>query len=202
MIWGWVRWFRRTQPRTLPSILSLIGFTLSHGIRPACGFVSAVCARDRRLSVLRPAAAQNLPVGRVAVTFGDRVALSRSLRTRRALRLNEWYRRFECLSLRHAVLSAVKSAGLLRKLQEMGAIPQLLPSNRTGEDVLPNAPRRFGAFFSRRDPSSPVLLASFAAFFSGGHTSSPVSRGQWSDVFCRCKYTAREDTLPRCETSA
>ena len=29
MVWGWVRWFRRTQPRTLPSILSLIGFTLA-----------------------------------------------------------------------------------------------------------------------------------------------------------------------------
>ena len=28
-IWGWVRWFRRTQPRTLPSILSLIGLTLA-----------------------------------------------------------------------------------------------------------------------------------------------------------------------------
>ena len=27
MIWGWARWFRRTQPRTLPSILSLIGFS-------------------------------------------------------------------------------------------------------------------------------------------------------------------------------
>src|SRR5204863_8909304 len=26
---GWVRWFRRTQPRTLPSILSLIGLTLA-----------------------------------------------------------------------------------------------------------------------------------------------------------------------------
>lgn len=29
MIWGWVRWFRRTQPRTLLSILSLIGFALA-----------------------------------------------------------------------------------------------------------------------------------------------------------------------------
>lgn len=29
MIWGWARWFRRTQPRTLPSILSLIGLTLA-----------------------------------------------------------------------------------------------------------------------------------------------------------------------------
>jgi hypothetical protein len=29
MIWGWVRWSKRTQPRTLPSILSLVGFTLS-----------------------------------------------------------------------------------------------------------------------------------------------------------------------------
>jgi len=27
--WGWVRWFRRIQPRTLPVILSLIGFTLA-----------------------------------------------------------------------------------------------------------------------------------------------------------------------------
>lgn len=29
IIWGWMRWFKRTQPRTLPSILSLIGFTLA-----------------------------------------------------------------------------------------------------------------------------------------------------------------------------
>jgi RHS repeat-associated protein len=29
MGWGWVRWFKRTQPRTLPSILSLIGFALA-----------------------------------------------------------------------------------------------------------------------------------------------------------------------------
>ena len=29
MIWGWARWFRRTQPRTLPPILSLIGFTFA-----------------------------------------------------------------------------------------------------------------------------------------------------------------------------
>jgi hypothetical protein len=29
MVWGWVRWLRRTQPRTLPVILSLIGFTLA-----------------------------------------------------------------------------------------------------------------------------------------------------------------------------
>lgn len=29
MIWGWVRWFKRTQPRTLLAILSLIGFTLA-----------------------------------------------------------------------------------------------------------------------------------------------------------------------------
>ena len=29
MIWGWARWFSRTQPRTLPSILSLIGFTFA-----------------------------------------------------------------------------------------------------------------------------------------------------------------------------
>jgi len=29
MIWGWVRWSKRTQPRTLPSILSLVGFTLA-----------------------------------------------------------------------------------------------------------------------------------------------------------------------------
>jgi hypothetical protein len=28
-IWGWVRWFSRTQQRTLPSILSLIGFALA-----------------------------------------------------------------------------------------------------------------------------------------------------------------------------
>jgi hypothetical protein len=29
IIWGWARWFSRTQPRTLPSILSLIGFILA-----------------------------------------------------------------------------------------------------------------------------------------------------------------------------
>jgi len=29
MIWGWVRWSKLTQPRTLPSILSLVGFTLA-----------------------------------------------------------------------------------------------------------------------------------------------------------------------------
>jgi hypothetical protein len=29
MIWGWVRWSRRTQLRTVSSILSLIGFTLA-----------------------------------------------------------------------------------------------------------------------------------------------------------------------------
>jgi hypothetical protein len=31
IIWGWVRWSRSTQPRTVPSILSLIGFTLATG---------------------------------------------------------------------------------------------------------------------------------------------------------------------------
>ncbi len=29
MIWGWVRWLKRKQPRTLLSVLSLIGFTLA-----------------------------------------------------------------------------------------------------------------------------------------------------------------------------
>jgi hypothetical protein len=29
MMWGWARWFRRTQARTLPVILSLIGLTLA-----------------------------------------------------------------------------------------------------------------------------------------------------------------------------
>ena len=29
LIWGWSRWFRRTQPRSLPVILSLIGFALA-----------------------------------------------------------------------------------------------------------------------------------------------------------------------------
>ena len=29
MIWGWVRWAKRTQPRTLPLVLSLIGFTFA-----------------------------------------------------------------------------------------------------------------------------------------------------------------------------
>jgi len=28
MVWGWVRWLKRTQPRSWPSILSLIGFAL------------------------------------------------------------------------------------------------------------------------------------------------------------------------------
>jgi len=29
IIWGWVRWRKRTQPRSWPSILSLIGFALA-----------------------------------------------------------------------------------------------------------------------------------------------------------------------------
>src|SRR5438477_12901352 len=29
LIWGWVRWFKRTQPRTLSSILSLVGLSLA-----------------------------------------------------------------------------------------------------------------------------------------------------------------------------
>jgi hypothetical protein len=29
MIWGWMRWLKRTQPRNLPSILSLVGFALA-----------------------------------------------------------------------------------------------------------------------------------------------------------------------------
>jgi len=29
MIWGWVLWARRTQPRSLSSVLSLVGFTLA-----------------------------------------------------------------------------------------------------------------------------------------------------------------------------
>src|SRR6266481_1287199 len=29
LVWGWVRWTKRTQPRTLCSKLSLIGFSLS-----------------------------------------------------------------------------------------------------------------------------------------------------------------------------
>jgi hypothetical protein len=29
VIWGWIRWYRRTQPRTLLSILSLIGLVLA-----------------------------------------------------------------------------------------------------------------------------------------------------------------------------
>jgi|SRR5215469_1175792 len=29
MLWGWARWLGRTQPRTVPVILSLIGFTLA-----------------------------------------------------------------------------------------------------------------------------------------------------------------------------
>jgi len=43
MIWGWVRWFRRTQPRTLPSILSLIGFTLA----TASGVLAVSSVLDR-----------------------------------------------------------------------------------------------------------------------------------------------------------
>src|SRR5438477_12958241 len=29
LIWGWVRWFKRTHPRTLSSILSLVGLSLA-----------------------------------------------------------------------------------------------------------------------------------------------------------------------------
>lgn len=29
MVWGWVRWSKRTQPRTWPSMLSLVGFVLA-----------------------------------------------------------------------------------------------------------------------------------------------------------------------------
>jgi hypothetical protein len=29
MIWGWVRWSKRTQPRTWLSVLSLVGFALA-----------------------------------------------------------------------------------------------------------------------------------------------------------------------------
>src|SRR5690348_16392668 len=29
LLWGWARWFGRTQPRTVSVILSLIGFTLA-----------------------------------------------------------------------------------------------------------------------------------------------------------------------------
>lgn len=29
LLWGWVRWFSRTQPRAVLAILSLIGFTLA-----------------------------------------------------------------------------------------------------------------------------------------------------------------------------
>lgn len=36
LIWGWTRWARHPKPRTVPAILSLIGFVL--------GFASAVLA--------------------------------------------------------------------------------------------------------------------------------------------------------------
>jgi hypothetical protein len=29
LIWGWSRWFRRAQPRSLPVVLSLLGFALA-----------------------------------------------------------------------------------------------------------------------------------------------------------------------------
>ena len=46
LIWGWVGWFGRTQPRTLSSILSVIGFALA----TASGLlaVSSVLGRTRR----------------------------------------------------------------------------------------------------------------------------------------------------------
>ena len=81
MIWGWVRWFRRAPPRTLPSSLSLIGLTLA----TASGLLAVS-------SVLYAHAIGGFPFydprllriyrcGRVAVPFGNRVRHRRSLAT-------------------------------------------------------------------------------------------------------------------------
>ena len=73
MIWGWAGWFRRPQPRTLPSILSLIGLALATASGLLGSFLGDVRARDWRVSVLRSAPAQNLSLGRVAFAFRHRV---------------------------------------------------------------------------------------------------------------------------------
>src|SRR3974377_581403 len=34
LAWGWMRWFRQPKPRTLPAILSLLGFSLASASAP------------------------------------------------------------------------------------------------------------------------------------------------------------------------
>ena len=43
MLCGWARWFTRTQSRTVPVILSLIGLALAGGVRPAWTQGGAFC---------------------------------------------------------------------------------------------------------------------------------------------------------------
>ena len=45
MFWGWARWFTRTQSRTLPVILSLIGFALATA--SACWRFPLCCGHTR-----------------------------------------------------------------------------------------------------------------------------------------------------------
>jgi hypothetical protein len=81
MVWGWVRWFRRRQLRTLPSILSLIGFTLATASGLLSSFLGDVRARDWWVPFLRSTPAENLPLGRVALAFRPRVRHRRSMAT-------------------------------------------------------------------------------------------------------------------------
>jgi hypothetical protein len=48
-------------------------FCTRHGIGPACGFLSAVCTRERWFPVLRSVADENLCLGRNAFAFRHRV---------------------------------------------------------------------------------------------------------------------------------
>jgi hypothetical protein len=73
-----------------------------------------------------------------------------NLRTRRALQLSDLYRGFEFLSLRHAVWGAEKSVWIAPEMEEMGAIPQLWLSNRTGESVALESSGELSQLFLRR----------------------------------------------------
>jgi hypothetical protein len=57
-------------------------------------------------------------------------------RTRRVLQLNDLYRGFECLPLRHTICNAEKSARLALEFAGNGRNFAILASNRTGESVL------------------------------------------------------------------
>jgi hypothetical protein len=57
------------------------------------------------------------------------------------------YRGFESLSLRHPVWVAEKIGCIPLKILEIAAIPQLLPSNRTGESVPMSAAARLSGLF-------------------------------------------------------